>query len=207
MGAARAAEVRGSLALGKYHPKPETSTVPAYRWELENGLKEVLPDRVPARELAVVLTGDGPSQSGGELAVQISGGELLPSTLAVRAGTTLKIDNADDIAHELEAVGLDGFSAEATGPHGQRGVRLEQAGSWPIIDRLTPHARAYLHVLPDLIAIATLNDDGTFSFGELPEGKYTLHVFHGASEVLKKPVEVSGKLTTLDALPLTPSAN
>src|SRR5262249_51168442 len=127
----------------------------------------VLPSRVVAqRELAVVLVGP----SGGkaeQLEVAFSGGELLPSTIVIRSGTTLRIRNDDEIGHELLAEGLDGFSAEATSPGATRSVNLKKTGSWPLRDRLAAHASAYLHVLPDLVASAKLEANGAFTFSDV----------------------------------------
>ena len=61
-------QVSGKLVLGAYKPPPAArreSKRPSYNWELENGFKEVRPDRVDARrELAVVLLGEGEPPAG-----------------------------------------------------------------------------------------------------------------------------------------------
>src|SRR5262245_31674752 len=146
---------------------------PAYNWELENGVKEVLPDRASPRELAVVLLGAAPSGES-RLEVSITGGALLPSTLVVRTNTTVRIKNDDEIGHELFAPGLDGFSPEATSPGATRSVHLTKAGSWPLQDRLAVHANAHLHVLANLVSVARLEPNGSYSFSDVPPGKYTL---------------------------------
>src|SRR4051794_4373221 len=141
---ALAADVKGQLILGSYQPAPPPKAPrPGFNWELDNGVKEVLRDRVSApRELAIVLVGPGESKVPDRMEVAISGGTLLPSTLVVRAGTTLRIRNDDEIGHELYAEGLDGFSPEATSPKAIRSVRLDKPGTWPLHDKLVPHARA-----------------------------------------------------------------
>jgi plastocyanin len=200
-----AAEVRGQMVLGAYKPAPASKAArPGFNWELDNGVKEVLRDRVSAaRELAVVLVGSGESKAPAQLEVALSGGTLLPSTLVVRAGTTVRIRNDDEIGHELYAEGLDGFSAEATSPKAIRSVNLKTAGAWPLRDKLTPHARAHLHVLPDLIAVAKVESSGAFAFADVPPGKYTLKVLHGADEIASKAIEVGDKALTVDPLTLT----
>jgi hypothetical protein len=199
---ALATEIRGELALGAYHPAAQESKVPTYRWELENGVKEVLPDRVPARELAVVLTGLGAPKTPKDVTVPIRGGALLPSTVVVRTASTLVMSNVDDIGHEVYAVGLSEFSAEAIGPGAKRAINLGKAGNWPLLDSLTPHAHGHLHVIDDLITVATLTDDGKFVFTDTPAGKYTLHVFHGAQELATQTVEVGEQPLTLSAIAL-----
>ena len=197
-----AADVKGQLVLGTLKPQPQPKPPrSAYNWELENGVKEVLPLRVSApRELAVVLVGDGQPKGEARVEVAVSGGALLPSTLVLRTDSTLRIRNDDEIGHELFAEGLDGFSAEATSPGATRSVHLVKAGSWPLRDKLAPHADAYLHVLPDLVASAQLEANGSFVFNDVPAGKYTLKVFQGATEIAAKAVEVGDKPLTLEPM-------
>lgn len=201
---ARAADVKGQLLLGSAKElAPVKPPRAAYNWELENGVKEVQPTRVSAqRELAVVLLGSAAPKANELFDAAISGGELLPSTIAVRVGTTLRIRNEDEIGHELYAVGLDGFSAEATSPNGSRSIHLTKAGNWPLLDRLATHARAHLHVLPDLVATAKVEAGGSFVFSDVPPGKYELRVLRGANQIASKTVEVTDKPLTVDPLSL-----
>ncbi len=199
-----AADVKGQLLLGAYHrapaPKPPR---PAFNWEVENGVKEVARDRVSApRELAAVLIGAGDSKAPDRVEVPVSGGALLPSTVVVRTGTTVRIRNDDEIGHEVYAEGLDGFSAEATSPRSIRSVHLTKAGNWPLRDRLAPHAQGHLHVLPDLVAVAKIEANGNYVFSDVAPGKYTLKVFHGALTVATKAIEVGDKALTVDPLTL-----
>jgi hypothetical protein len=199
---AHAAEVRGQLVLGSLHEVARAKPPrPACNWELENGVKEVLPTRVAAqRELAVVLLGAGEPKASDALEVSVVGGTLLPATLALRTGTTLRIRNDDEIGHELFAQGLDGFSAEATSPGATRSVHLVKAGSWPLLDKLAAHARAHLHVFANLIANAKLEPTGTFAFADVAPGKYTLKVFRGSAELVSKEIEVNDKPLTVDPI-------
>jgi plastocyanin len=203
-----AAEVQGQLLLAPYKPVVEAAPPrPAFQWEVENGVKEVLPDRVDAkREIAVVLLGEGAPVGDGRVEVPISGGSLLPSTIVVRTGTTLRIRNDDEIAHEVEAVGLAGFSSEAISPRGVRSVSLATAGGWPMRDKLVTHAHGYLHVLPNLVASARVETGGKFVFPDVPAGKYTLKVFHGATELSSSEVTVESKALSVNPITLAAPA-
>lgn len=199
---ASAAEVHGQVVLGSLHEvshaKPPRA---ACNWELENGVKEVLPTHVIAqRELAVVLVGAGEAKTGDVLEVSVSGGELMPATLVLRTGTTLRIRNDDEIGHELLAEGLDGFSAEATSPGATRSIHLTKLGNWPLRDRLAAHASAHLHVLPNLIASAKIEPNGSFALSDIAPGKYTLLVFRGAEQLFTKNIEVADKPLTVDPI-------
>lgn len=206
---ALAGEVSGKLVLGAYKPKaePGPKRLP-FNWELENGFKQVLPERVEAaRELAVVLVGAGDARGMDFVEVALRGGSLLPSTIVLRAGVTLKLKNEDEIAHEVFAAGLEGFSAEAISPRGVRSIHLGSTGNWPLRDNLIAHLRGHLHVVADVVAIGKVAPDGSFAFGEVIPGKYTLKVFHGAKEVLTQTVEVGDKATAIEPITLTAPAD
>lgn len=199
-----AAEVKGQLVIASLPARtPNKTPRQSFNWELENGVKEVLPDRTPPRELAVVLLGAAAPSGDKRVEVTITGGALLPQTLVIRADTTLRIRNDDEIGHEIAAVGLDGFSAEATSPGATRSIHLTQTGSWPLQDKLAVHAKGYLHVLPNLSAVAKLEPNGSYNFGDVPAGKYTLKVFRGADELISKDIEVTDRPLQVDPLTFT----
>ena len=206
-GAASAwAQVSGRLLLAAYKPAPPPAAArPSSYWELENGFKEVKPDRIsPKRELAAVLCSEAAPVAGSDrLEVPWSGGSLLPSTLAVRVGTTILFRNDDEVAHELVGVGLSTMPAEATSPRGRRSFQAAEPGSWPLRDQSVPHAQGHLHVLPDVVAIANIEADGSYSFPAVPPGKYTLKVFHGKEQIASQDVEATAKPLTVDPITLT----
>jgi hypothetical protein len=114
----------------------------------------------------------------------------------------VRVRNDDEIGHEIYAEGLDGFSPEATSPKAIRSVNLTKPGSWPLLDKLAPHAHGQLHVLADLIAVAKVEANGNYAFADIAPGKYTLKVFHGADVVASKDIEVGDKALTVDPLTL-----
>ena len=208
-GTAAASEIKGQLVLGAYKaPPPDKLPRAGFNWELGNGFKELLKDSLDAeRELAVVLLGEGEAPKLERVEGRFYGGSLLPATLVVRIGSTLRVQNEDEIAHELVAEGLDGFGAEATSPRSIRSVNLKTAGNWPLRDRLVSHVRGHLHVLPDLIAVATIADN-RFTFSDVAPGTYTLKVFHGPKELVSQKVEVGPKPLSIDPITLmSPDAN
>ncbi len=205
--ASAAAQVSGKLVLGAYKPAPPpASKRPAYNWELENGFKEVRPDRLDARrELAVVLLGEGEAKGLDRVEVTFSGGGLMPSTIVCRSGATLLVRNDDEVAHELFAKGLADFTAEAISPRGRRSVSLKSAGAWALADKLFPHVKGELLVLPDLQAVASVDAEGQFSFKDVPPGKYVLKVFHGDKELAAQQIELTSRPLSVDPIALTQS--
>jgi hypothetical protein len=189
-----ATDVRGTLRVPPEYgrPAPESGDERGrdHYWDEWNGF--VAPrDPVfdPSRELAVVLTGSGamlPDQPG----FSFSQGALRPSTLVERAGATLRIENTDPVRHQLYAEGLEDLAATPVPPGGARTQALASPGSWPLRDQVHPHVRGHLHVLPDLVARAAVQRDGTFLFRNVPAGTYTLKVFHAERELHSAQVTV-----------------
>jgi hypothetical protein len=200
---ALAAEVTGKLLLATYRLPAKESPAGAFQWEIENGIKEVAADRVDAkRELTVILVGEGKSALPERMEIAFSGGGLLPSTIVAKPGATLLFLNQDEIAHELFAEGKEGFAAEATSPRGRRSVVLKNTSVLELRDQVMPHLTGFIHVVPNLIAIASPDGSGQFAFPEIEPGKYTLKVLHGKSEIASQDVEVGAKTLSIDPIAL-----
>jgi hypothetical protein len=190
-----AVDVRGTLrapaTLGQPAPESEEARRRDHYWDERNGFLDPRPYRFdPSRELAVVLTGPGPfmpEQPG----FRIANGNLMPRTVVERVGATLRIHNTDPVVHQIRAEGLAGFAESPTSPGLVRTQLLETAGNWPLRDNLYAHVQGHLHVLPDLVARAVVQPDGTFLFRNVAAGTYTLKVFRGATEVHSAEVQVA----------------
>ncbi len=207
--AALAGDVKGLLRAPEgYVPTPGADERKPFYWEEWNGFLDPRPRRVDMRrDVAVVLL--GPPQVGAEshAAVTLTGGSLSPATIVVRPDTIVRIENRDDFAHELFAVGLDGFSAEATSSGQARTVRVTQPGNWLIRDRQVAHVRGHLHVIADLSAVATVEASGEYKFTNVAPGQYTVKVLHGPNEVASATAQVvDTRELVIDPLVLTAPA-
>ncbi len=187
-----AGPVRGSLTVPRdAQPRRSGNEAPDRYWREWNGVLEPRPDVFdPRRELAVVLTGDASGEPIG-CAFALSGGDLLPSTMAVRAGTTLRIENRDGCSHLLFAEGIDEFGRLETPPGNARAVPVGTGGPWVVRDAVHPHVEGHLHALPDLVACGTVDARGSYVFPAVPAGSYTLKVFRGAAEVASQAITVA----------------
>ncbi|HEY8431564.1 MAG TPA: DUF2012 domain-containing protein [Sandaracinaceae bacterium] len=191
---ALAGDVRGTLRVpsdyGRPAPASEEERRRDYYWDEWNGFLEPRTRRFdPGAELAVVLTGPGelaPDQPG----FAFVNGALRPATIVERAGANLRIENTDPVTHQLFAEGLADFPPTPTSPGLARQQLLGQAGNWPLRDRLYAHVSGHLHVLPDLVARATVQADGSFVFRNVPAGTYRLKVFHRERELHSAEVTV-----------------
>lgn len=210
-GRALAVDVTGTVRVpdGYLPQTPREGERRTFYWEEWNGFLEARPRKLDVRrELAVVLLGPAPAGADNRVSVALHGGSLARTTLVVRPETILRIENKDDIAHELFAEGLDGFSAEATSSGQARTVRVAREGSFPIRDARVPHVRGQLHVLANLAFVGAIEASGEYKFTNVPAGQYTLKVFHLDREVGTSVAAVpeATRELVLEPIVLTPPA-
>jgi hypothetical protein len=203
-----AGDVRGTLQvpsdLPSMNPAPGDARLLRTRyWEEWNGVLEARAPRFEtSRELAVVLTGEGPMSQGEQPPLRLHNGSLLPATLVVRVGSAFQIRNDDGVAYELYAEGNDEFGPIQIAPGNARPLTISAPGSWPVRDRVYPHVRGHLHALPNLVARAFVESNGSYVFRGVAPGSYRLHVFHGPREVTSQEITVP-ESGTLQVPPIT----
>jgi hypothetical protein len=186
-----AVDVQGSVKGGSESAGPKEAVRSPY-WREWNGFiepKKNGPDF--SREVAVVLIGNEPMRDA--VTVTLQDGDLQPSTLVVQKGSAVRVRNDDDFAHQLYAEGLKQFDAVETSPGGARQLQIDEEGSFPIFDKLAPHVRGHLHVLPKISKLAHPQADGSYKFEDVAPGSYTLKVFRGGAEVSSTTLEVPDK--------------
>ncbi len=193
---ALAGDVRGTLTIpsdlaSMTPPIADAALARARYWEEWNGFLDPRPTRLdPSREIAVVLTGDGPVSEGEQPRLRMQNGSLSPATVVARIGTGFQIQNDDGCSYEIFAEGLEELSPVQTAPGMARPITVSTAGHWPLADRNYPHVHGYLHVIADLVARAQVEPNGSYVFHDVAPGSYTLHVFHGDHEAASTPVTV-----------------
>ncbi len=204
---ALAGPLNGSVTIPSDYTPPGRAedAPPDHYWEEWNGFLDPRPRRIDtAREIAVVLTGDG---DGPPNAFLLAGGSLLPSTLVARAGADIRIENTDGCTHELFSSEIEGLTPLSTAPGNARSFAAPAPGHYTIRDRIYPHVTGHLHVLADLVARATLEPSGRYSFDDVAAGTYTLKVFFGERELASQSVEVASSALTVDPIALNPAAH
>ncbi len=210
---AAAMDVTGTVRVSDDYVARARRTAPAshaYYWEEWNGFLDPRPDSVDlSREIAVVLIGNAPEPPDHNVTIEWRGGGLMPSTIVVRPGTILAIENHDDVIHELSAAGLTEVAAEATGSGStRRTLALGRPGHYALADGLVPHATGHLHVVPNLVAVAKPTSGGAFTFTNIAAGQYVLKIFHGDREVTSRTVDVvEGHPLTVDPITLAASSS
>jgi plastocyanin len=201
-GDASAVDVRGTVRASEEPKAKAIEAVRAPYWHEWNGFIEPKKAAVDyAREVTAVLVGAPELRDA--TAIALRDGTLSPSTIVVQHGTTLRIRNEDDFAHELYVEGLKGFDAVATSPGSTRTLQMEQTGVFTVRDKVSPHVRGTLHVVAKVTQVVQPNAEGVFVFKDVPAGKYVLKLYRGANEVTASELEVaSNKDVVLDAFSL-----
>lgn len=200
---ALAGPVRGEIQLPDDEVTTEEDGPRPYYWNAWNGFLEPRKRTInPQRELAVVLTGEGVAEPIG-CEYRIAGGDLKPRTIVAKAGASLRIENRDGCTHELQSEGIDGFAPLATAPGNARAINIPAGGPHELTDRLYGHINGWIIGKADLVACATIADDGKYEFESVPVGEYTLTVYRDGEEVTSAPVAVTGDAPlTIDPLTL-----
>jgi len=188
--AATAVDVRGSVRSSEEPKSKGIEAIRAPYWQEWNGFIEPKKSSVDyPREVSAVLIGAAEMRDATSIALR--DGTLLPSTIVVQHGTTLRIRNEDDFGHELYVPGLKGFDAVETSPGSTRTIQMEQTGVFELRDRLSPHVHATLHVVAKVTQVVSPNADGGFVFKDVAPGSYVVKVFRGRSEITATELEVA----------------
>ena len=200
---ALAGPVRGELNLPDDEVTTDEEGPHPYYWNAWNGFLEPRKRTInPRRELSVVLTGPGvPEPIGCEY--RIVGGDLQPRTIVAKGGASLRIENRDGCTHELQSEAIDGFAPLATAPGNARAINIPTGGPHELSDRLYGHIHGWVIGVDDLVACATIAEDGKYQFESVPAGEYTLTVYRDGEEVTSQPVAVTGDApVTIDPITL-----
>lgn len=203
-GAASAESVEGSVRGGSGEASSE-SDQKDYYWKVWNGALPERPATDDRNDLIAVLTGKftGPA-IGCKFAFR--GGGLSPSTIVARSGTTIRVENRDAFTHELSVKGLAGFTPLEAGPGKARVIPVPAGGPWELGDRIYGHVEGHLHSMRELVACATVNANGKFSFQDVPPGPYSLRILRGSEQVASRRITVpAGRSLQIDPVNISKS--
>jgi plastocyanin len=119
-----------------------------------------------------------------------------PHVLPVLVGTTVDFLNSDTVLHNV-------FSPEAcaekfnlgTWPKGQiRSYTFKKECVATLLCKVHPEMEGFVVAVPTPY-FAVTKSDGTYRIGDVPNGSYTLKVWHPKLKGTQKTVEVSGATT------------
>lgn len=119
-----------------------------------------------------------------------------PHIMAVQQGTTVEFLNSDNVAHNVfwTAVGNDKKAGHNLGtwPKGEkRPYTFDKPGVVPLFCNVHPDMAGYVVVSPTPY-FAETDESGNYTIKDVPDGSYTLTVWHEGAKDQSKPVTVSG---------------
>jgi plastocyanin len=119
-----------------------------------------------------------------------------PHVMVVLEGTAVDFLNSDTVAHNVfwTSVGADKKAGHNLGtwPKGEkRSFTFDKAGAVPVLCNVHPEMAGYIIVSPTPY-FAQTDDSGNYKIKDVPDGSYTLTVWHEGAKSQSKPVTVSG---------------
>jgi len=119
-----------------------------------------------------------------------------PHIMVVQQGTTVEFLNSDTVQHNVfwTAIGSDKKLGHNLGtwPKGEkRSFTFDKPGVVPMLCNVHPEMAGYLVVSPTLY-FAETDDSGAYKIKDVPDGSYTVTVWHEGAKNQSKPVTVAG---------------
>jgi plastocyanin len=119
-----------------------------------------------------------------------------PHIVVVLQGTTVDFLNSDTVAHNVFWPNVGGDKKQTknlgTWPKGEkRAFTFDKPGVVPLLCNVHPDMAGYLVVTPTPY-FAETDDSGNYKIKDVPDGSYTLVVWHEGAKNQSKPVTVTG---------------
>jgi len=120
-----------------------------------------------------------------------------PHIVAIQQGTTVDFLNSDNVQHNVfwSSVGSDKKAGHNLGtwPKGEkRSFTFDKPGVVPLLCNVHPEMAGYLIVSPTPY-FAQTDDAGNYKIKDVPDGSYTVVVWHEGAKNQSKSVTVSGE--------------
>ena len=119
-----------------------------------------------------------------------------PHLVVVQAGTTVEFLNSDNVAHNVFWPAISGDKKAAhnlgTWPKGEKKpFKFDKPGVVPLLCNVHPEMSGYVIVTPSPYYAET-DGSGNYTITNVPDGNYTLTVWHEGSKPVSKTVTVKG---------------
>lgn len=121
---------------------------------------------------------------------------FVPHIMPVQQGTTVEFLNSDTVQHNVfwTAIGSDKKAGHNLGtwPKGEkRPYTFDKPGVVPVLCNVHPEMAGYVVVSPTPY-FAETDDSGSYKIKDVPDGSYTVTVWHEGAKSQSKPVTVAG---------------
>jgi len=121
---------------------------------------------------------------------------FVPHIMVVLQGTTVDFLNSDTVQHNVYWTGTSTDKKASknlgTWPKGEkRSFTFDKAGVVPVLCNVHPEMAGYVIVSPTPYFSET-DDSGNYKIKDVPDGSYTVTVWHEGAKNQSKPVTVAG---------------
>ncbi len=119
-----------------------------------------------------------------------------PHIMAVQQGPTVEFLNSDSVQHNVFWTAISGDKKAGhnlgTWPKGEkRSFTFDKPGVVPVLCNVHPEMAGYIVVSPTPY-FAETDDAGSYAIKDVPDGSYTVTVWHEGAKNQSKPVTVAG---------------
>ena len=119
-----------------------------------------------------------------------------PHFVVVQVGTTVEFLNSDNVAHNVFWPSVSGDKKAAhnlgTWPKGEKKpFKFDKAGVVPLLCNVHPEMSGFVIVSPTPY-FAQTDASGNFTIANVPDGNYTITVWHEGAKPTSKPITVKG---------------
>jgi len=119
-----------------------------------------------------------------------------PHIIAVQQGATVEFLNSDSVNHNVFWTAISGEKKAGhnlgTWPKGEkRPFTFDKPGVVPVLCNVHPEMAGYIIVSPTPY-FAETDDSGAYKIKDVPDGSYTVSVWHEGAKNQSKPVTVAG---------------
>ena len=152
----------------------------------------------PGNSVVYLESASGPVMAVGDKKVTMDQRGLLfqPHIIAIQVGTTVEFLNSDKVQHNVFWPSISGDKKKGhnmgTWPQGEkRPFKFTDPGVVSLLCNVHPEMAGYIIVSPTPYFGET-GADGSYSLANVPDGDYTLTVWHEGKKVQSKKISVKG---------------
>ncbi len=201
--AALAGDLKGTVRIVSEAAPPMQSSLDPYAGTLNSAgvTRETGPRRTRVRDVVVYLKGvgahDATAHAGKPRLAQINQ-SFEPHVLGVPVGTTVEFPNMDPVYHNVFSYSkTKRFDLGYYGKGKSKRVTFDKPGVVQVFCDIHSNMSAYVLVV-DTPLVTQPDDDGSYAFADVPNGAYTMTVWHPDVGQRSMPVTVTDGVVKVD---------
>lgn len=162
---------------------------------IESGVVPVTAAASGRGDTVVVLasSANGQAPAAKTVSVDLAGLQATPTTIVVSENSVVEFKNSDRVPHDLSIPDQTALMPlERLRPGGTRRQKFLVAGGYVVRCSEYPHIAVSVIVVASSLYAPT-DERGAFKISDVPDGKYTLKIWHQGRWVHEEPVESNAK--------------